>query len=118
MKRIRGIEQGSPGCAHVQPFAMDPLTLSRFFNVDPPGRGLQMEQFGKRRPDDPITVVSKSQAKINVVKCDGQINFVQSTNFKEYRAPDCGAGAGYGRKRPRESQLSEIAGIILGAEPA
>src|ERR1700730_14365255 len=94
MKWIPRVELGCPGCAHVLPFAKRPLPPGRIFAVVSPGHRLQVKQFGKRGPDDPITVISKSQAEIDIIKSDMEISFIQSANFKEYRAPDCGACAG------------------------
>ena len=118
MKRICGVQKATPGPVKVLPFASTPLTFNRIVTVQPTRSGLQVKQFRKRRPDNPITMVSKSQAKINVVKGDRQIDLIQSADFEEYRTPNCDAGAGHGQKCPRKCQLSEIAGIILGAEPA
>src|SRR5260370_801500 len=67
MKWIRGLQQGSPVFAHVAPLAISPLPLSRIVTVQPTRRALQVEQFRKRRPNNPVTMVSKPQTKINVV---------------------------------------------------
>src|SRR5271157_6282676 len=118
MKWIRGLQQGSPGLAHVAPLAISPLPLSRIVTVQSTRRALQVKQFRKRRPDNPVTMVSKPQAKINVVEDDRQIDLIQPADFEEYRTPNCDAGAGHGQKCPRKRQLTAIAGIILAGETA
>ena len=70
LKWIPGLQQGSPGLAYMAPLAISSLPLSRIVTVQSTGRGLQVKQFRKRRPDNPITMVSKSQAKIDVVEGD------------------------------------------------
>jgi hypothetical protein len=57
-------------------------------------------------------MISKSQAKINVVKGDWQIDLIQPSDFEEYRTPNCDAGTGHSQKCARQRELSEIARII------
>src|SRR5438132_7654494 len=95
MKRIRRVQQGSPRCTEILPFATKALTLGRIFAVHPPGHRFQVKKLSKRGPDDPITVISKSQAQIDVVVRDRQIDLIQSADFKEYCTPDRDAGAGH-----------------------
>src|ERR1700732_4464719 len=108
MKRIRGLQQGSPGLPDVLPFTLIPLTLS-IVNVYPTRCALQMKQFRKRGPDNAIAMVSESQAKIDIIKSDAQMYVVESADFEEYRTPDCGAGTCHRRKCARQRQLPEVA---------
>ena len=116
MKWIPPLQQGSPGLAHMAPLAISPLLLSRIVTVQSTGRALQVKQFRKRCPDNPVTMVYKFQAKINVVEDNRQIDLIQPADLKEYRTPDCDAGAGHGQKCPRQRQLTTIAGIILAGK--
>src|SRR5271165_2344788 len=93
MKWVCSLQQGSPGLAHVAPLAISPLPLSGIVTVRSTGRTLQVKQFRKRRPDNPITMISKSQAKINVVKGDRQIDLIQPADLEVHRTPNCDAGA-------------------------
>ena len=113
MKWIPRLQEGSPGLAHMAPLAIKSIALNRIVTVQSTGRALQVKQFRERRPDNPITMVSKSQAKINVVEGDRQIDLIEPSDFEEYRTPNCDAGAGHGQKSARQRQLSEIAEIIL-----
>jgi hypothetical protein len=63
-------------------------------------------------------MVSKSQAKINVVIGDRQIDLIQPSDFEEYRTPNCDAGTGHGQKSTRLRQLTALAGIFLAGETA
>src|SRR5271166_1817022 len=112
MKWIRVLQQGSPALAHVAPLAIGSRPLSRIITIQSTRCALQVKQFPKRRPDNPITMVSKSQAKINVVEGDRQIDLIQPADFEEYRTPNCDAGAGHGQKCPRKRQLTAIAEFI------
>src|SRR5271165_2378277 len=111
MKWILRLHQGSPGLAEVLPFALSSITLPRIVTVQPTRCRLQVEQFRKRSPDRSITVVSKSQAKIDVIEGHRQIDLIESANLEEYRTTNCGAGAGHRRKCARQRQLTEMAGI-------
>ena len=68
MKRICGVQKATPGPVKVLPFASTPLTFNRIVTVQPTRSGLQVKQFRKRGPDDAVAVVSKSQAKIDIIK--------------------------------------------------
>ena len=83
MKWIPPLQQGAPGLAHMAPLVISSVLLSRIVTVQSTGRALQVKQFRKRRPDHPITMVSKSQAKINVVEGDRQIYLIQSADFEK-----------------------------------
>src|SRR5271165_5009952 len=98
MKWICVLQQRCPSLAHVAPLAIGSLPLSRIVTVQSTRRTLQVKQFRKRRPDNPITMVSNSQAKINVVEDDRQIDLVQPADFEKYRMPNCDAGARHRRK--------------------
>src|SRR5258708_38710788 len=74
MKWISRFQQGSPGLAHMAPLAISPLSFRRVLTVQPTRCALEVKQFRKRGPDNPIAVVSKFQAKINVVEGDRQID--------------------------------------------
>ena len=84
MKWIRGFQEASPGLAHVAPFAISPLSLSRVVICPAHAtrtRGETVPQKGSRQPD---TVISKFQAKINVVEDDRQINLFSGPRAREF----------------------------------
>jgi hypothetical protein len=49
----------------VLPFAKRPLPPAGIFAVVPTGHRFQVKQFGKRGPDDPITVISTLGLSLN-----------------------------------------------------
>jgi len=55
-----------------------------------------MKQLGKRRPDHSITVITESEAKINITVGPPKIDLIQAAGFEKNSSPDCGACAGYG----------------------
>src|SRR5450631_1360993 len=73
VKWIAALQLGSPGLAHVAPLAIGPLPLSRIVTVESSRRTFQVKQLRKRGPDNPIPVMPKPQAEINVVEDDRQI---------------------------------------------
>lgn len=87
-------DQVRPVLAHVIDLSISPSDL--LHGVVPASCcGLVVIQHGMRRPEHLIARLSNAEAKIDVVECNCEIVFVQSTQLQIQRSPDDETCTGY-----------------------
>src|SRR5689334_4810913 len=71
-----------------------------------------VNQLSVWRPDDPISRLTQSQAKIDVVKSDRQVYFIEAAQSQVHISPYHSASSGYCRQILREMRTSEVPWIV------
>src|SRR5688572_10748235 len=73
-----------------------------------------MDQVRVGRPNDPVSSLGKAQAKIDIVKSDAEVHFVESAELLENRFAQNHARPRYGRAILLEHRAIEVAGMPAG----